>query len=77
MSLSSSRQDSIVAYSQQYDDALSIDYEEQELFYMALSDYQQKIDKLVMKSSVSLVIFGFFLLVILLFRIEQRLTSRV
>ena len=77
MSLSSSRQDSIVAYSQQYDDALSIDYEEQELFYMALSDYQQKIDELVIKMGSTLVVFGFFLLVILLFRIEQRLTSKV
>lgn len=64
--------DTIIAYSQQYDDALSIDYEEQELFYMERSDYQQKIEELVIKMGSTLVVFGLFLIVILLFRIENK-----
>ena len=64
--------DAIIVYSQQYDDALTSDYEAQEFFQMELVEYQQKIDKLVMKFSAALVIFGFFLLVILLFRIEDK-----
>ena len=67
--------DAIITYSEKYDDALSSDYEAQEFFQMELSEYQQEIDSLVMKMSIALVISGFFLLIVLLFRIEQRLNS--
>ncbi|RKZ65032.1 MAG: hypothetical protein DRQ48_12020 [Gammaproteobacteria bacterium] len=65
--------DAIIAYSQQYDSALSIDYEEQEFFQMELSEYQKNIEIRVMQTCITLGIFGFFLLLILLFRIEQSL----
>jgi len=68
--------DAIIAYSQRYDDAVSVDYVEQEFFQIELADYQQNIDKRVIQISITLVIFGFFLLLLLLFRIEQSLKSQ-
>jgi len=67
--------DAIITYSQQYDDVLSTDYEAQEYFQMELSDYQQEIDKRLIQTSIALAIFGFFVLLILLFRVEQKLKS--